>query len=98
MSYDYKARVVFVSPLATDRHPAYYDLCAQHIRSLAPPRGWKFEGDSRSFATPSAPTPSPTPSKPFAPSVAVASDAKTQRTFASFPPRNRPDAYLRRVV
>ena len=32
MSYDYAARVVFVGRLATTRHPALYDLCADHER------------------------------------------------------------------
>jgi hypothetical protein len=40
MTYDYRARTIYVIAVLDERHPAYYDLCEEHASSLVPPRGW----------------------------------------------------------
>jgi hypothetical protein len=127
MSYDYRARIVFVTVLADDRHPAFYDLCAAHSRTLAPPRGWTVQ-QPQLDTTPQYTKVRDPLREMQAPEIAALvgaklggmttevareapelvsttgadkptrSDSKRRELYAAFPPRNRPDAYLRRVV
>lgn len=38
--YNYAERTTWLGPLAGDRHPMAYDLCAAHADGLSVPRGW----------------------------------------------------------
>ncbi|RMH73595.1 MAG: DUF3499 family protein [Actinomyces sp.] len=47
LAYSYDRRVVWLSDLADDPHPADHDLCAAHAARFAVPRGWELR-DRRS--------------------------------------------------
>ncbi len=52
MTYDYRARHVWIDGLDADASPAGYDLCGDHADRLGVPSGW-----SRTDRRPSAPSP-----------------------------------------
>lgn len=43
LTYDYSARTSWLDPLAGERHPMRYDLCAAHADALSVPRGWTLD-------------------------------------------------------
>ncbi len=52
MTYDYRARCVWIDGLDADASPAGYDLCSDHADRLGVPSGW-----SRTDRRPPAPSP-----------------------------------------
>lgn len=42
LGYDYANSTVELEPLATEAHPAYYDVCHRHSDNLVVPRGWRL--------------------------------------------------------
>lgn len=43
LTYDYGGRTGWLDPLAGERHPMAYDLCAAHAGTLTVPHGWRLE-------------------------------------------------------
>ena len=37
----YADSTIVIGPLATERQPEAYDLCAKHVESFTAPRGWQ---------------------------------------------------------
>jgi hypothetical protein len=74
-AFSYEARVVWLAALTLDPHPAFYDLCEQHARTLRVPKGWEMEdlrsdGDGGDPALPEVPAPMPAPTPDPAPDPA----------------------------
>ena len=45
----YADSTIVIGPLATERQPEAYDLCARHVESFTAPRGWQVIRLATSF-------------------------------------------------
>ncbi|MDR2114270.1 MAG: DUF3499 domain-containing protein, partial [Bifidobacteriaceae bacterium] len=41
LTYTYREATAVLGPLATEKDPNGYDLCARHAERVLPPRGWE---------------------------------------------------------
>jgi hypothetical protein len=41
LTFAYKEATAVLGPLATEKDPNGYDLCARHAERMVPPRGWE---------------------------------------------------------
>ena len=80
LTYHYDRGSVWLDPLAAERDPHGYDLCARHADRMVVPLGWRFE-DRRVLAIVGAAplSASPLPAPYGAPVAAADAPAPPQR-------------------